>query len=145
MLRRGLGAFAAVAVLLVVLAAPASAHVTIQPREATQGGFATEAFQVPNERDDASTTMVEVTFPTDQPIAFVSVEPVPGWTVQVDKATLAKPVKTDDGEITEAVSKITWSGGEIPAGPFPAVPRVDGPAPEDRRPRVQSRADVFQR
>lgn len=130
MLRRGIGAFAAATVLLVLAAVPASAHVTIQPPNATQGGFATEVFQVPNERDDASTTMLEVTFPTDHPIAFVSVEPVPGWTIKVDKATLAKPIKSDGDEITEAVSKITWSGGSIAPGTFQRFPVSMGPLPE---------------
>ena len=130
MLRRGLGALAAVTVLLAVAAIPASAHVTIQPPNATQGGFATEVFQVPNERDDAQTTMVEVTFPTDHPIAFVSVEPVPGWTVKVDKATLAKPIKSEGGDITEAVSKITWSGGAIEPGTFQRFPVSMGPLPD---------------
>jgi len=130
MLRRGLGALATVTVLLVLAAGPASAHVTIQPPNATQGGFATEVFQVPNERDDARTTMLEVTFPTDHPIAFVSVEPVPGWTIKVDKSTLAKPIKGDGDDITEAVSKITWSGGAIEPGTFQRFPVSMGPLPD---------------
>jgi uncharacterized protein len=127
--RRGLVA-STVAVLVLLVAVPASAHVTVQPGEATQGGFATEVFQVPNERDDAQTTQLEVEFPTDYPIPFVSVEPVPGWTVKVDKATLAKPIKSDDGEVTEAVSKITWSGGQIAPGNFQRFPVSMGPLPK---------------
>ena len=38
------------------LAAPASAHVTINPITAVQGGYAKFALRVPTERDDASTT-----------------------------------------------------------------------------------------
>ena len=59
-----------VAVLVGVVAAvgvgagPASAHVTVNPREAMQGGYAKLAFRVPNERDDASTVKVEVHLPT---------------------------------------------------------------------------------
>jgi hypothetical protein len=44
----------------VVPAAAASAHVTVNPREATQGSYAKLAFRVPNERDNASTTQLEV-------------------------------------------------------------------------------------
>ena len=129
MFRRGLVA-SVVAILVLLVAVPASAHVTVQPSTATQGGFATEAFQGPNERDDANTTQLEVSFPADHPIAFVSVEPVPGWTVKVDKATLAKPIKSDDGDVTEAVSKITWSGGQILPGNFQRFPVSMGPLPD---------------
>jgi uncharacterized protein YcnI len=67
---------------------------------------------VPNERDDAQTTMVEVTFPTDHPIAFVSVEPVPSWTIKVDKATLATPIKHDD-DSAKTIGSIALGVGAI--------------------------------
>jgi uncharacterized protein YcnI len=129
MLRRCSVALVALGVL-VALAAPAGAHVTIQPPEATQGGFATEVFQVPNERDDTGTTQVEVTFPEDNPIASVRVEAVPGWTVNVEKRTLDTPIEAFGSEISEVVSKITWSGGEIAPGTFQRFPVSMGPLPE---------------
>ena len=131
-----LTATAAVAVL--VTGSPAAAHVTVNPGEATQGGFTKLAFRVPNESDTASTTKLEVAIPTQAPIAFVSVKPVPGWTAATETTTLATPVKTGEGEITEAVSKITWmSTGadsaikpgqfqefEVSAGPLPEVEQI---------------------
>jgi uncharacterized protein YcnI len=125
-------AFVAVVMAAVVLgvATPAFAHVTVQPSEAEQGGFATVAFQVPNERGDASTVKLEVTFPTDHPIPFVSTQPVEGWTVQVEKSKLAKPIEGEGESITEAVSKITWSGGSIEPGTFQRFPVSMGPLPE---------------
>lgn len=129
MFRRVIVAAVMGAVVLGV-AAPALAHVTVQPNEAEQGGFATIAFQVPNERDDASTVRLEVTFPEDHPIPFVSTQPVPGWTVQVERAPLADPVSGEGEEITEAVSKITWSGGSIEPGTFQRFPVSMGPLPE---------------
>src|SRR5262245_41540547 len=106
------------AVVVLGVATPAFAHVTVQPSEAEQGGFATVAFQVPNERDDATTVKLEVTFPEDHPIPFVSTQPVAGWTVQVEKTKLATPLDSEGDSITEAVSKITWSGGSIEPGQF---------------------------
>lgn len=129
MLRRCLVAAGAAATVLLV-ALPAAAHVTIQPPEATQGGFTTEFVQVPNERDDASTVKVELAFPTDHPIAFVSVQPVPGWTATVQKSKLAEPIRSDDGDVTEAVSGITWTGGEIAPGQFQRFPISMGPLPD---------------
>jgi uncharacterized protein YcnI len=122
---------AGVVALVVATAAPAWAHVTIQPGEAEGGGFATQGFQVPNERDDASTVQVEVELPTDHPIAFVSVQPVPGWTIDVERTTLDEPVASEGGEVTDVVSKITWSGGEIAPGQFQVFPVSMGPLPTD--------------
>ena len=120
-----------VAMLGVVLAAgPAFAHVTVDPDEANQGGYATLTFKVPNEKDDASTVQLEVEIPTDHPIASVSVQPVPAWTATVSKTTLPTPIQTDDGQVTEAVSKIVWTGGSIDPGQFQQFPVSMGPLPK---------------
>ncbi|OKI47506.1 YcnI family protein [Micromonospora sp. CB01531] len=112
----------------------ASAHVTVNPREATQGGYAKLAFRVPNERDNASTTKLEVALPADAPVASVSVRPMAGWTVQVDKTTLAKPIEMHGSQVTEAPSKITWTAqGEanaIKPGQFQEFEISTGPLPE---------------
>lgn len=126
-----LATLAAAAALPLALAAPAFAHVTVQPGELPKGGFSQLTFRVPNERDDAGTTKVEVTFPIDKPLAFVSVRPVPGWTAKVDKTKLATPVKSDDGDVTEAVSKITWTGGPIKPGEYQNFDVSAGPLPKD--------------
>ncbi|HEU5108334.1 MAG TPA: DUF1775 domain-containing protein, partial [Micromonosporaceae bacterium] len=75
-----------------VVASPASAHVTVNPREATQGGYTRVAFRVPTESDTASTTKVEVFLPDAAPIASVSIMPVPGWTAAVERKKPASPV-----------------------------------------------------
>ncbi|WP_213450439.1 YcnI family protein [Rhizomonospora bruguierae] len=134
---RGAAVLAAVAAGVLVLAAPASAHVTVNPKEAAQGGYTKIAFRVPNEKDDASTVKLEVTFPADTPIASVSLKPVAGWTAQADRAKLAQPVKTHNGELTEAVSKVTWTAAadavikpgtfqefEVSLGPLPQVDQI---------------------
>ena len=112
---------------------PAAAHVTVNPSTAVQGGFAKLAFRVPNEKDTADTVRVEINVPTDKPISFVSVKPITGWTAQVDKTKLDTPIKSEDGEVTEAVSKITWSAaGEaaIRAGQFQEFEISAGPLPD---------------
>jgi periplasmic copper chaperone A len=127
-----LGALAAA--LLVFAAAPANAHVSITPSSAPKGGFQVLSFNVPNEEPDANTVKLEVQLPTKYPIAFVSTQPMYGWTTAVEKTKLAKPVQTDDGDVSEAVTKITWTAtngglnpGEfdlftISAGPLPTKP-----------------------
>ncbi|SEG45522.1 Uncharacterized protein YcnI [Actinacidiphila yanglinensis] len=123
---------AALAGSAVLLAAvPAFAHVTVQPDSAAKGSYSTVSFKVPCEEDNAYTSQVEVNFPTDHPIASVSIQPVPGWTAKVTTAKLTTPLKTDDGTVTTAVSKITWTGGKIAPGQFQQFPVSLGPLPDD--------------
>jgi uncharacterized protein YcnI len=120
-----------VAIVAIVVPGTALAHVTIDPGEAAPGGFATLTFRVPNERDDASTSSVEVNFPTDAVIPFVSVRPVPGWEVAVERRTLDEPVESEGGEIDEVVATVTWTGGPIEPGQFQVFEVSAGPLPED--------------
>lgn len=119
------------AVALLTLAGVAWAHVTVNPHTAQQGSYTKVSFRVPDERDDAATTQLEVDLPIDHPIASVQTRAVPGWTSTVQKTTLAKPITTDDGQVTEAVSKITWTGSKIPPGSFEEFDVSMGPLPTD--------------
>jgi len=74
--------------------------------------------RVPNEKDNASTVTVRVSLPLGTPLIGVLVRPLAGWAATVTTAKLAKPVKTDDGTITEAASQITWTGGRIGPGQY---------------------------
>ena len=127
------GAVPACAVLAILaLAGPASAHVTIGPGTAAKGGSDVElTFRVPNEEDQATTTQVEVDFPTDKPITGVLPEPTPGWTVKIDNLTLPAPVKTDDGTVTQVVQRITWSGGQLTPGQYQGFRVMLGHLPDD--------------
>jgi uncharacterized protein YcnI len=114
-------AVAAVAAVVAVLPATASAHVTIQPSTAPAGGFTRLDVRVPNERDDAGTTQVRLQLPPG--FAFVSYEPRPGWKVSIKRVKLDPPVKNEQGfEIDEAIGEITWTGdgkqGRIAPGEF---------------------------
>ena len=119
------------AMALFALPGIASAHVTANAGTAQQGGYTKVSFRVPNERDAASTTQLEINFPTDHPIASVETRAVPGWTSAAEKTKLDKPIKTDNGEISEVVSKITWTGGKIPPGSFEEFDVSMGPLPTD--------------
>lgn len=119
---------------VLILAGTASAHVSVQPQgEAAKGGYAVINFKVPNERDDASTTKLEVSFPTDHPLASVMPQPVPGWDIKVTTSQLAKPLDMHGKKINEAVSKVTWTadGSKIEPGRFQQFPLSVGQLPED--------------
>ncbi|MGN6609796.1 MAG: YcnI family copper-binding membrane protein [Jatrophihabitans sp.] len=93
-----------------VLAPAAEAHVTVTaPGVAVGASDAELTFRVPTESASASTTRFELDLPTDHPIAGVLVQPVPGWTATVQQQKLAKPITTDDGDITEVVSQVVWT------------------------------------
>ncbi|MBW4041835.1 MAG: YcnI family protein [Acidobacteria bacterium] len=121
----------AIAVLLGATAA--SAHVHVDGEDATRGGYGVLTFRVPTESATASTTEVTVTLPADHPIASVSVEPVAGWTATVTSARLAKPVTTDDGQVTTYASRIDWkadASAAIKPGEFQRFSVSAGPLPD---------------
>jgi periplasmic copper chaperone A len=115
---------AAVAASALAAPAAAEAHVTLQPDTAPAGAFTVENVRVPNERDDASTVKVDVQLPHG--FVFASYEPKPGWSVEVTKEKLAKPIQSDDGPIDEEIRRITFTGqgpnGKIRPGQFMDFP-----------------------
>lgn len=126
-----IGALTAAVVLAVAL--PAAAHVTVSADDATRkASDAVVTFRVPNEKDDAATTKVTVTLPTKDPIASVSPVPLPGWTVATTSVTFAKPITTDDGTITTGVGTVTWTatGAGIPVGQAGLFQLLVGPLPD---------------
>lgn len=118
---------------LLAFAASASAHVTVTAPGATRGGSDQEiTFRVPVEKD-VDTVGVTVQLPTNTPIASVLVEPMPGWTHTETTSKLATPIKTDDGEITSAVTVISWkatAGHGLAPGEFGAFTIIAGQLPD---------------
>jgi uncharacterized protein len=89
-------AVAGSAALVLLSALPASAHVTVSADSLAKGSGASLTFRVPTERDDASTTKVEIDFPADQPLTG-SVLTKPGWSFEITKAapsSTATPLAT---------------------------------------------------
>lgn len=106
--------------LAMLAPAAAQAHVSLHPNEVPAGSFATLDIRVPNESESANTVKVAVLLPAG--FTDVSPEYLPSWTPKISTTKLAKPVKTDDGVITEGVREIAWSGGKIPPGQFLSFP-----------------------
>ena len=80
---------------IVLFASAASAHVTVQPQETSQGSYEVFTVRVPSEKEDVQTTKVEVKFPEE--VNVTRFEAKPGWTYEVQK--------DDTGKITSA----TWT------------------------------------
>ena len=87
---------------------------TVQPPEAPAGGFTRLDVRVPNERDNAGTTKVEVQMPPG--FLSVSYEPEPGWDGEVTMRQLDEPVEQFGEQVTEEVGRITFTAdGETSA------------------------------
>lgn len=122
-----------IAIALSAVAGPASAHVTVLAPGATPGGGDQEiTFRVPVEKDSDMVGLA-LALPTTTPIASVDVKPIPGWTHTEQTVRLATPIKTDDGDITEAVSQITWkaaAGQGLKPGEFGEFTIIAGQLPD---------------
>ncbi len=129
---RVLAVLASTTLLLVVGALPAGAHVTVSSPDAKPGGFGKLVFRVPTESDTASTVKLSVTLPEETPFAFVSTKALPGWTAEITKKKLDKPVEVGSFTLTEVASTVTWTAQrgegvrpeqfdefELSVGPFP--------------------------
>jgi len=114
-------------------AGAASAHVTVHPEKAQQGGFQKLTFQVPTELPDSPTVKLKVQLPKDHPLAFVSVKPKAGWTITMEKVKLDKPFEAFGEQITDAVSTVMWEGGAIKPGEFDEFDLSVGPLPTDTK------------
>jgi uncharacterized protein YcnI len=112
----------AVVAASVLGASAAWGHVTMQPPSLPKGASdAIFSFSTPNETTNGSNvTGLEIDFPTNAPLLSAYAQTKPGWNATVVSSKLPKPVTTDDGTITEAVSKITWTAtaGGIPPNQF---------------------------
>jgi uncharacterized protein len=117
-------ALALTAALALFAPTAAQAHVSIHPNEVPTGSFATLGIRVPNEMEKANTVKLAVQVPPG--VLDISTEYMPGWSAKVLTSKLAKPVQTDDGEVTEQVKEIIWTGdgkqGLIPPGQFLSFP-----------------------
>jgi periplasmic copper chaperone A len=87
---------------------------------------------VPNERDDASTTRLQVTLPADQPIGSVQTRPMAGWKVTTQTRHLNKPIDFFGEKLDTVVSKITWTStdGGLKPGTYDDFNVSLGPLPE---------------
>jgi uncharacterized protein len=116
--------FLAIAGAALALAPAATAHITLNPKQAAAGSWSELLVRVPNERDSANTIKVDLKLPDG--FLFASYAPVPGWKVQVVKRKLAAPMQTEDGPVSEVVSEVIWSGdgvtGKIAPGQFMDFP-----------------------
>ena len=117
---RRASAYAGVLVATLALAPSAFAHAELFPNEIPSGDGYLLKLAVPNEKENASTTQIQITMPADFDLEHVA--DVPGWT-----STVAGQ-KMVDGEM-QGGNSITWKGKlerrpRSPCCRSPACPRT---------------------
>jgi uncharacterized protein YcnI len=114
-------AYASVLVATLALAPSAFAHAELFPSSVPAGDGQLLMLTVPNEKEGASTTEIQITIPSGFDLEHVA--PVPGWTPEVAGQ------HHDNGELAGGNS-ITWkgklSGTELAVLPFTGVPKNAG-------------------
>jgi len=103
---------------LVLLAAPAGAHVSPDQEEVAAGGRATVNFATSHGCEEAPTNAMVFEIPEQ----IISVNPVvhPGWDIEIEMEDLAEPVEAAHGDpITERTKTVTFraqDGNELTNG-----------------------------
>ena len=103
---------AAVFAVATLTASSASAHITLQNREAAIGSFYKAVFVVPHGCAGSATTKIRVQIPDG--VIDVKPMPKPGWNVETVRAKYANPYDFHGGKLTEGVKEVDWSGGKLP-------------------------------
>ena len=100
---------AAVATLAV---SSASAHVTLENRQATIGAGYKAVFAVPHGCAGSATTKIRIQIPE----GVIAVKPMPkaGWNVETIKGKYAAEYDYHGTKYSEAVKEVVWSGGKLP-------------------------------
>jgi periplasmic copper chaperone A len=93
-------------------ASSASAHVTLENRQATVGSYYKAVFAVPHGCAGSATVKVRVQIP--EGVIAVKPMPKPGWSVEAIKGKYAADYDYHGTKLSEGVKEVAWSGGKLP-------------------------------
>ena len=128
MLHRFLAVFA-ILVGSIAFAGTADAHISVEPPSTNQGVTTALTFRVHAMK--SPTNKVVLNIPKETPLALLTILPLPGWTFTVEKGTLSAPLTNVMGlQVTEVITKITWTGGPIAANQYQEFKIYAGPLPD---------------
>jgi len=94
------------------VAGPAVAHIVLAVREASAGSYYKATFRVPHGCDGSPTVAISVELPPGIVVAKPAAKP--GWTLEIERERLARPVVNEGHELTERVRLVRWTGGHLP-------------------------------
>ena len=93
-------------------ASSASAHVTLENRQATVGAYYKAVFAVPHGCAGSATIKLRVQIP--EGVIAVKPMPKPGWSVEAIKGKYAADYDYHGTKLSEGVKEVVWSGGKLP-------------------------------
>ncbi|MDP3692203.1 YcnI family protein [Bradyrhizobium sp.] len=100
------------AAIATLVALPASAHVSLENRQATIGAGYKAVFMVPHGCAGSPTTRIRVQIPE----GVIAVKPMPkaGWSVEAISGKYAAEYSFHGKKFSEGVKEVVWSGGKLP-------------------------------
>jgi uncharacterized protein YcnI len=99
------------AALATIAAWPASAHITLENRQATIGEGYKAVFMVPHGCAGSATVKIRVQIP--EGVIAVKPMPKPGWNVEAIKGKYAAEYDYHGSKSAEGVKEVVWSGGKL--------------------------------
>ena len=102
----------AVVLVAVLTGSSASAHITLEKREAAIGTPYKAVFVVPHGCAGSATVKIRVQIPE----GVVAVKPMPkaGWNLEVVKGKYTGEYDVHGAKLSEGVKEVVWSGGKLP-------------------------------
>ena len=90
----------------------AFAHITLENQQAAVGASYKAVLRVPHGCDGSATVALRVRIPD----GFVEVKPMPkpGWKLDVVRGKYQKAMSVRGTKVTEGVTEVDWSGGNLP-------------------------------
>jgi uncharacterized protein YcnI len=107
-IRHSLGLIA----VAMLAASSASAHITLENRQATVGAYYKAVFAVPHGCAGSATVKIRVRIP--EGVIGVKPMPKPGWSVEAIKGKYAVDYDYHGTKLSEGVKEVVWSGGRLP-------------------------------
>jgi uncharacterized protein YcnI len=88
------------------------AHITLENQQAPVGASYKAVLRVPHGCEGSATVAVRVRVPD----GFIEVKPMPkpGWKLDVVRGKYQKPMSVRGTKVTEGVTEVNWSGGNLP-------------------------------
>ena len=97
---------------VVLAASPASAHISLETKQAAIGSSYKAVFAVPHGCKGSPTTKIRVQIPE----GVIAVKPMPkaGWNVEVITGKYTAEYDYHGTKLSEGVKEVVWSGGKLP-------------------------------
>lgn len=100
-----------IATATLLAASPATAHVTLEGKQAAVGSYYKAVFAVPHGCAGSATIKIRVQIP--EGVIGVKPMPKPGWTLDMITGKYAAQYDFHGANLTEGVKEVAWSGGKL--------------------------------